>query len=203
MTTELILAHGLGGRSDLPAPLWLAVSGAAAAVVVSFAALGAFWRRSRFESHVDGRPAPPAIQRLAQSSLLKRLLRALGLVLFAGTVVSLAFGADNSADNPGPTWFYVWFWVGLVPLSLAFGPVWRWLNPLRTISQAIRKVTRRGARVAGYPARLGWWPASASVLAFVWLELVYAGLDAPSVVLTFIAVYSLVHVAGGVVYGDE
>ena len=59
MTYE-ILAHGIGGRSDLPVPLWLAVYGGAAAVVVSFAALGAFWRRERFSGDEPGRPLPPA-----------------------------------------------------------------------------------------------------------------------------------------------
>jgi hypothetical protein len=34
-----ILAHGLGGRSDLPVPMWLAQYGAAVALVFSFAAL--------------------------------------------------------------------------------------------------------------------------------------------------------------------
>lgn len=203
MTSPLLLAHGLGGRSDLPAPLWLAVSGAAAAVIVSFVALGAFWRGSRFESGSRGRRLPDAVQRLARSPVLEVLLRALGLVLFAATLVVLALGADNSSDNPGPTWFYVWFWVGLVPASLLLGPVWRALNPLRAISGLLRKLARRDTPSARYPARLGWWPAAASILVFVWLELVYEGSDAPSVVLTFIVAYALVHVIGGALYGDE
>jgi hypothetical protein len=42
MTPGRILAHGLGGRSDLPVPLWLAQYGAAAALLVSFTVLGVF-----------------------------------------------------------------------------------------------------------------------------------------------------------------
>lgn len=38
-----ILAHGIGGRSDLPIPLWMAVYGGAAAVLISFFALSLFW----------------------------------------------------------------------------------------------------------------------------------------------------------------
>ena len=39
-----ILAHGLGGRSDLPVPMYLAQYGAAVALIFSFAALRTFWR---------------------------------------------------------------------------------------------------------------------------------------------------------------
>lgn len=39
----------------------------------------------------------------------------------------------SRASNPGPWWFYIWFWVGLVPLSILFGPVWRAVNPLRSV----------------------------------------------------------------------
>ena len=49
-------------------------------------------------------------------------------------------GPNNSGANPAPTWVYVWFWVGLVPASLLFGPVWRALNPLRTLTMAISRV---------------------------------------------------------------
>ena len=38
------LAHGIGGRVDLPVPRWLFVFGAATVLVVSFALLGALWR---------------------------------------------------------------------------------------------------------------------------------------------------------------
>ena len=47
---ELLLPlHGIGGRGDLPVPLWLAIYSAGAAVAVSFFALAAFWSRPRFE----------------------------------------------------------------------------------------------------------------------------------------------------------
>src|SRR3970040_2435391 len=38
------LAHGFGQRYDLPVPLWLYVTGAAAAVAFSFVIIGAFVR---------------------------------------------------------------------------------------------------------------------------------------------------------------
>ncbi len=49
MVELLIPLHGIGGRGDLPVPLWLASYSAGAAVAVSFFALAAFWSRPRFE----------------------------------------------------------------------------------------------------------------------------------------------------------
>jgi hypothetical protein len=80
------LAHGLGGRSDLPVPMVLAQYGAAVALIFSFAALRAFWRTPRLE-HAGaghGRPLPGAAQRLADAPATRAGLRALGLFL-AGT----------------------------------------------------------------------------------------------------------------------
>jgi hypothetical protein len=42
-----VLAHGIGGRADLPVPLTLAVYAAGLTVVVSFLALVLLWRRPR------------------------------------------------------------------------------------------------------------------------------------------------------------
>jgi hypothetical protein len=43
------------------------------------------------------------------------VLRAVGLLLFAVTLIALWFGSANSAENIAPTMIYVIFWVG-VPL---------------------------------------------------------------------------------------
>ena len=204
MSVSVILAHGLGGRSDLPVPLWMAIYGAAAAVLVSFFALGAFWRSPRFERDEPVWPVERPLQAVIDHPVTRAVLRLLGLLSFAATILVLAFGDGTSARNPGPTWFYVWFWVGLVPVSLLLGPVWRALNPLRTIAAGL-------ARVAGmedeytrpYPSALGLWPAAASLGAFIWLELVYPRSDDPTLILIFIGLYSLVHIAGGLRYGQR
>lgn len=80
MTLGRILAHGLGGRSDLPVPLWLAQYGAAAALLVSFTVLGVFWRTPRLEGAAarDGRPLPDWVQRFADARATRVGLRVLG-----------------------------------------------------------------------------------------------------------------------------
>jgi hypothetical protein len=199
-----LLAHGLGGRSDLPVPLYLAQYGAAMALIFSFAALGSFWRTPRLERDPagGGRPLPAAVQRLADAPATRAALRLLGLVLAAVVLAAAALGPDDPAANPAPTWLYIWFWVGLVPASLLLGPVWRLLNPLRTLAAGLDRL--RGAPTGAArepPAWLGYWPAAASLAVFAWLELVYADAALPSTVLAFLLGYGLVQLACALAFG--
>ena len=61
---DLLLAHGIGTRTDLPIPLGLAVYGSAMAVLISFAALGLLWPRSRLTGDAAGRPLPAGLERV-------------------------------------------------------------------------------------------------------------------------------------------
>ncbi|ANN17689.1 hypothetical protein SD37_19915 [Amycolatopsis orientalis] len=193
----MILAHGLGGRSDLPVPLWLALYAGAAAVVISFFALTALWKEPRLRGADAGRPLPLALQRIADSTFTRVASRVLGVALFAGFLAMAWAGPATSADNPAPAWFYVWFWVGLVPLSLVFGPVWRRLNPLRTVASLIPVRHREP------PERWGYLPAIVGLLAFLWLELVFPHSDSPRAIALFCTVYAVIHIALGVVFGPR
>lgn len=201
----LILAHGLGGRSDLPVPLWLALYGGAAAVVVSFVVLGAFWRRPKLTGSTRGRPLPGIAQRAGNAPVTGVVLRALGVVLFAITLLAAVLGPDSSTSNPAPTWLYVWFWVGLVPASLLFGPVWHALNPLRALSSGLARLSGDPEQrfVQELPERVGYWPAAAGLFVFVWLELVYERSDDPLTVFVFLALYALVHIRAALRYGNR
>ena len=65
--------------------------------------------------------------------------------------------------------FYVLLWVGLVAVSLAIGPVWRVVSPVRTVYRLLP--LSRQAAADGVSRRLGYWPAAFGLFAFVWLEL--------------------------------
>ncbi|HEX4816074.1 MAG TPA: hypothetical protein VFV66_25295, partial [Nonomuraea sp.] len=95
-------------------------------------------------------------------------------------------------ENAGAYLVYVLFWVGLVPASLLFGPVWRTLNPFRLLPDRPRRP---------YPARLGYWPAAAGLLAFTWTELVAPEPAAPATLLIFFALYAAAQLTGTHVYG--
>jgi hypothetical protein len=192
----MIPLHGIGGRGDLPVPLWLAVYSAGAAVAVSFFALAAFWSRPRFEHSsgtrlarltaiVDGRPA-------------RWLLKAIGLAALALVLGSAWFGSSEPSRNPAPTWLYVWIWVGIIPVSLLFGPIWRLANPLRTLATAISRTSYRRL-----PQRIAYWPAVAGLAVFLWLELVYPDGSEPRTVALAVTAYTAVNVAAGIVFGPR
>jgi hypothetical protein len=54
-----VLAHGLGGRADLPIPVWLAQYAVALVLIVFFFfMLARFWRVPRLQEPYRGRPLP-------------------------------------------------------------------------------------------------------------------------------------------------
>ena len=61
MTGGVLEAHGIGGQADLPISLGLAISGAVAALVISFTVLVVAWRTPRYATgleDVDRRGGP-------------------------------------------------------------------------------------------------------------------------------------------------
>ena len=100
--------------------------------------------------------------------------------------------------NPAPTWLYVWIWVGIIPLSLLCGPIWRLANPLRTIAGLVPRTSYRPL-----PDGIAYWPAVAGLAGFLWLELVYPEGSDPLVVAIFVTTYAVLNVAAGIVYGPR
>lgn len=117
-------------------------------------------------------------------------------------LVALFSGRDN-ASNGGLGAVYILVWVGLVPLALLAGHVWRDLSPWRTIQSLAGRVTGRPNGFVTYPARLGHWPAVAGLLAFVWLELASPDPGDIDAVRIWVAVYVVVTIAGGIVFGPR
>ncbi|TCC35923.1 hypothetical protein [Kribbella speibonae] len=188
--------HGIGGRGDLPVPLWLAIYSAGAAVAVSFFALAAFWSRPRFES-VAGRPLE-FLTRIVDHPATRVVLKLAGLAALALLLGAAWFGNPEPSLNPAPTWLYVWIWVGIIPLSLLCGPIWRLANPLRTIAGLVRRTSYRRL-----PDGIAYWPAVAGLAGFLWLELVYPDGSDPRVVAIFATTYAVLNVAAGIVYGPS
>src|SRR5918996_1245486 len=191
-------AHGIGGRLDLPVPIWLFVYGAAAAVIISFVALGALWRTPRLEEDPPGRPLPEWMQRMLTGPVPDAVVRTLSLVLFVVVLVAAASGQDSSATNLAPVFVFVWFWVGLAFVHALFGNWWATLSPWDTIARALGIGER--ARVE-YPKALGAWPSAVLLLAFLWLELVYSNAASPRTLFVAILVYTAITLTGMAVFG--
>jgi len=156
----MLLAHGVGTRTDLPVPTWLAASAAGLAVLISFGALILLWRKPVLRGDTAGWPIPQPVATVLDSTALQGALRVAATLLSAAVCLIGFFGPRDVTRNIAPWAFYVTFWVGIVPASLLFGPVWRVVNPLRLVHGALARLLRldpqRGAWAL--PERLGYWP---------------------------------------------
>ena len=200
----MVLAHGVGGRQDLPLPFELTVIGAAAALLVSFVALGALWREPRLNGPEAGRVVPAPWQRAADSSGLRLTLGAAGLVAAGYVGLALVAGQDN-ARNPVPFVVYVLLWVGLVPASVVLGPVWRWVNPVRWVHALLLRAAGLDPRhgVLRLPSRLGYWPAAVGLFAFTWLELIAPDNATLPVLQLAVLAYVSVQLTAALLYGSR
>lgn len=203
LLSATIEAHGVGGQKDLPIPLELAIAGAVAALVLSFAVLILAWREPKYAVPTQ-RPAPRLLTAVVGSAWFPALLRVLGFAAFLLTVALSVFGGER-ATNPFLGIVYVYWWVGIAFASLLLGPAWKAISPVRTINAALNRLTGGDPEVGirDYPARLGMWPAAVGLFAFVWLELVYPhNGDVPDVRL-WCGIYLAVMLVGGAIYGNR
>lgn len=200
----MIFAHGTGPGHDLPVPLFYAIAGGALAVFVSFLAMGVLWPESRLRGAAAGRPLP-GLTRSADARVTRWTLRLLTLAFTVAVVVRGAMLPDNAHINPVPSVVYAVFWVGLVFGSLALGPVWRLLNPLRTVHAMAFRLLGRDPRdgVWVLPRWIGYWPAAAGLVVFVWMELVSSDPDSVAGLARFFTIYAVVHLAGAALFGSR
>ena len=193
-----VLAHGLGGSTDLPIPFTYALIGAAWALTLTFAVVALAWRRPRFDPDKPGRPLPRWVTAVIDAPAA-RWAAAIGALLFAIWVAFAAFTFPQDARNPLPGVFYVLMWVGLVALSVAVGPVWRAISPVRTVHRLL------GERSLGlrYPESVGYWPTVLGLFAFVWLELASPNPRSLGAIKIWLLGYLAVTMAGALCCGGR
>lgn len=200
--TVLVLqlpAHGVGSRGDLPLPFSYVVVGASLALVVSFAALAFLWPVPRLRADA-GWALPRPVARVLDSSAVTSVAASLAGALAVVTLAALAVGRDD-ANNPVPYVVYVWLWVGLAALSLALGPVWRRLNPVRWLHRGLCRLARLDPDDRLVDAWPGYWPAAAGLFAFTWLELVAPERTSLGVLRVAILAFLAVDLLGALVWG--
>ena len=200
----MVFAHGIGGAKDLPIPAEYAMAGAGAALAVSFIVLALAWRTPRFDAAHKGRPVPAGLATLVDGTAFAMVLRVVGFAFFAYVVWAAVAGPDLLL-NPTFGVVYVLLWVGLVPMSLLFGPFYRAVSPLRTIHLLFTRLTggRPEEALVALPKWVGYWPAALGLLAFVWLELVYPGSTYLSPIRLWFAVYIATMIVGAAVFGSQ
>jgi hypothetical protein len=199
------LAHGIGGVRDPVIPLWLFYYAASLTLILSFVALGVLWRKPLLEGRDRGRPLGERWQRLILWVGWRILLGGLSIGLLVLVWLAALVGEPDAGDNLAPTFVWVLFWLGLVPVVVIFGNLWAVLSPWRAAADALAWVWSKAGRswepAAEYPARLGRWPAAALLLAFATLELAYPRSAEPRTLALAIVVYSWITWAGMLIYG--
>ena len=202
-----LIAHGIAVRSDLPIPEWLFGWASAMVLVVSFVALAVLWPEPRLQKPT-WRPLPGGVGRVLAGRPVEILCGAIGVFLLGLTVYAGLQGTQSTTANFAPIFVYVIFWLGLVPVSVLFGDVFRAFNPWRAIGRAVAWVARtvsRGELPAPleYPQWLGRWPAAAGIFCFATMELIASNGDKPDSLAVAALVYSALTFIGMALYGVD
>lgn len=203
MSRAVVLAHGLGGSSDLPVPYAYSVIGAAWALTFTFALVAFAWQRPRFDPLKPGRPLPAVVTALVDSRVTRGIAAAAAL-LFTGWVLLAGLCGPQTQANALLGVFYVLLWVGLVAVSLLFGPVWRVISPVRTVYLVLQHITPRrlGEPRLSYPESWGYRPAAVGLFAFVWMELASPNPAALPWVKWWLLIYVVVLLVGAWLCGQ-
>ncbi|MBI4197537.1 MAG: hypothetical protein HY533_00315, partial [Chloroflexi bacterium] len=210
-------AHGFGQRYDLPVPLWLYLTGAGAAVALSFLVIALFAQgrpsARGYPTFNLLRPSAEGLRlrplRLFVHPLLLGLARLAAVLLFLLTVAAGLLGDQDPLENLAPTMVWVVWWVGLAYVSALVGNVWALLNPWNTLfswADALYRRLNPGDQLSSqrpYPERLGYWPAVVLFGLFAWVEIVFPRSAEPRSLATLAALYTFVTFAGMVAFGKH
>ncbi len=194
VTPGTALAHGIGGRADLPVPVSYFAVGAGIVIVATFVMLSAMWTEPRLQT--PARATGPS-RRIARLGVI---LRGLGLVGLLAVVGAGLLDGTSSGDNVAPVLVFVYFWLVVPFVSAVAGDWWHWMNPWATIS---RRLNRTRPEREDLVARFGVWPATAAFLAFTWLELVSPDASDPGTLAIAAIVYTGIVLAAGYVAGPR
>ena len=186
----MIALHGIGSRQDLPLPFELVVAGAGVTLVITFVLLLWAWDEPRFDRE-QGRPLP-RLGALVDSRPWRWFWKAAAAALVGLAGIALIAGVDR-IDNPVFGFVFVWVWVGLVPVSLVLGQVWRMTNPVRSLLRVAR--VRPGRPAASV------YPAAIALAAFSFFELIQPDRATLHVLRVWVAAWIAWLLIGAIVRG--
>ncbi|MGH7829314.1 MAG: hypothetical protein ACREP8_03975 [Candidatus Binatia bacterium] len=207
---QAAFGHGFGERYDLPVPLGLYLTGAGAAVGLSFVVMALFLRRA------GGGHAYPRLDllkfrigRFLMSYAVVQVLQALSVGLLLLVIYTGAAGTLNQNRNFAVIFVWVIWWVGLAYFSALVGNLWVVVNPWQATfrwAEALYRTLTRGGSLAlnlSYPRRLGVWPGLVLLWAFAWIELGYYAPSHPPYVALMAINYSYITWIGMLLFGRE
>jgi hypothetical protein len=203
-------AHAFGVRYDLPLPLPFWLAGAGLAVALSFVVFALALRR---QASGTGYPRfdllrLPLVRALAQPATLAAL-RVLSVGVFVVLIAAGLFGSQDPYRNLAPAFVWIAWWIGFAYLSALVGDLWAVVNPWNALflwAEALAHRLRPGGGLAPpwrLPPAAGVWPATALLLGFVWIEVLWDGNAVPVNIARLALGYSLLTWLGMFLFGRE
>jgi hypothetical protein len=174
------LAHGIGGRADLPVPIEFFLYGAGVVLVVSFIALAVLWPEPRLQGGPRSKPVTSK-----PIGWPGRVLSGVGVAALVVVVVTGLLGVQNSSRNLAPVLVWVDFWLVVPFLGALLGNLYTYLNPWRTLGSLVQSAERPELL-----DRFGVYPAALALFLFTWLELVAPDGGQPGTVAVAALVYT-------------
>jgi hypothetical protein len=195
---SVAMAHGIGGRLDLPVPLSYFIVGAGVVLVLTFIGLAVLWPEPRLQEGPRHETARLTVRR----GWLLPSLGVIGLFFVIGQLFPPLFGLETDPTRPtiAPVLVWVVFWLVVPFAGAVIGDWYTDINPWRSLARVLR--LGRGERL-GLIDSLGVWPAAFVLLAFTWLELVSPDSGSPVTLGTAALVYTLGMLAAMAYAGRE
>ncbi|MFW5964714.1 MAG: hypothetical protein ACOCQM_07590 [Natronomonas sp.] len=185
------LASASGRSSDVPTWLFLLTGGG---VIGASFLLASFVTDREFIRWIHGWHRGLALPAARVLTAVGRLLGVVGLLF----VLAVGFlGPQESLYNAAILVVWAGWWSGYAMTTYLVGNTWPILNPWRSIAAVLPSLERP------YPDRLDAWPSVAALLALIWLEVVSPVADQPRFLAGIVAGYTVVTLAGAVVFGEE
>ena len=190
-----ILAHGIGGRLDLPIPLLYFTLAAITVLVVTFAMLSTRWHEPRLQDPTGVVFRAPPWLRLAGG-----ICSMVSVGLLVVMVVSGFLGSDDALKNPAPVMVYVGLWLVFPFMSALVGDFYQVVAPWRVLARWLKIDRDRGP---GLAQRLGYRPAAVVLLLFTWWELVSPVGSVPAWLAAMAVGYTLYMLVTAGVWGAQ
>ena len=158
------LAHGIGGRLDLPIPLLYFTLAAVTVMVVTFAMLSTRWTQPRLQAPTGREIETPRSLRVGAG-----WLSAVAVAMLVWVILSGFLGSEDPLVNPAPVLVYVGLWLVFPFFSALLGDFYQVVAPWRAVARWMGV----GREQKSPPVdRFGYWPATMTLLVFTWWELV-------------------------------
>jgi hypothetical protein len=196
-------AHSFVAPYSLPVPFALYAYGASTALVLSFVLVGLFSRLPASHGQIHRQTSARRRADWALPPGLLTVLRCVSVALLLLSIATGLLGTKNPFANFNMTFFWIVFVLGFAYLVAFCGDIYQVINPWHTLCDWVEMVAPKAfhARLAYPAAQLGYYPALALYMVFIWLELF--GHTTPRSLSLALLAYTSISLLGAALFGSQ